>query len=149
MLGVQELSRYLFLAGAVPFLLLGTTHAVLTPRQLHERKGLSPSDPGLAESMARSRILLTRRTDMWRAWIGFNLSHSLGAVLFGVLVVLVGRTSASFGYNAALFLPLAVVVSIAYLSLGITYWFHTPIIVIGLSVLLFSAAWVLYLVGPS
>ena len=85
---------------------------------------------------------------MWRAWIGFNLSHSLGAVLFGVVVVLVGRTSASFGYNAALFLPLTVVVSIGYLSLGIAYWFHTPIIVIGLSVLLFSAAWVLYLVGP-
>ena len=145
---MQELSRYLFLAGAVPFLLLGTAHAVLTPRQPNERKGLSPSDPRLAESMARSRILLTRRTDMWRAWIGFNLSHSLGAVLFGVVVVLVGRTSASFGYNAALFLPLAVVISIAYLSLGIAYWFHTPIIAIGLSVLLFSAAWMLYLVGP-
>jgi hypothetical protein len=39
--------------------------------------------------MARSRVL-----------VFFNLSHSLGIVLFGVLVVLVGRTSASFGYNA-------------------------------------------------
>ena len=145
---MQELSRYLFLAGALPFLLLGSAHAVQTPRQVTERKGLSPSDPGLAESMARSRILLTDRTDMWRAWIGFNLSHSLGVVLFGVLVVLVGRTSASFGYNAALFLPLAVVVSIAYLSLGIAYWFRAPIIGIGLSVFLFSAAWVLFLVGP-
>jgi hypothetical protein len=134
-------------AGALPFLLLGTAHAVHTPRQPYERKGLSPSDPSLAESMARSRVLLTGRTDMWRAWVFFNLSHSLGMVLFGVLVVLVGRTSASFGYNAALFLPLAVVVSTAYLSLGVAYSFRTPIIGIGLSVFLFSAAWVLYLVG--
>jgi len=120
---MKELSRYLFLAGALPFLLLGAAHAVHTPRQPYERKGLSPSDPSLAESMARSRVL-----------VFFNLSHSLGIVLFGVLVVLVGRTSASFGYNAALFLPLAVVVSIAYLSLGVAYSFRTPIIGIGLSV---------------
>ena len=144
---MQELSRYLFLAGALPFLLLGTAHAVQTPRQPAERKGLSPSDPSLAESMAHSSILLTRRTDMWRAWVGFNLSHSLGLVLFGGVMVLVGRTSASFGYNAGVFLPLAVIVSIAYLILGMAYWFRTPIIGIGLCVLLFSAAWVLHLVG--
>ncbi len=146
---VQELSRYLFLAGSLPFLLLGTAHALHTPRLPNERKGLSPADPSLAESMARSRLLLTARTDMWRAWVGFNLSHSLGAVLFGVLVVLVGRTSASFGSDAALFLPLAALVSVAYLSLGIAYWFRTPIIGIAVSVFLFLAAWVLYLVGAA
>jgi hypothetical protein len=144
---VQELSRYLFLAGALPFLVFGTLHAVQTPRQPAERRGLSPSDPSLAESMAHSNILLTRRTDMWRAWVGFNLSHSLGLVLFGGVMVLVGRTSASFGYNAGIFLPLAVVVSIAYLILAMAYWFRTPIIGIGLCVFLFSAAWVLHLVG--
>ena len=144
---MQELSRYLFLAGALPFLLLGTAHATHTPWQPGERKGLSPSDPSLAESMARSRSLLTGRTDMWRAWVGFNLSHSLRAVLFGVLVVLVGRTPASFEYNATVFLPLAVVVSIAYLGRGVADWFRTPIIGMGLSVLLFSVALVLYLIG--
>jgi hypothetical protein len=137
----------LFLAGAIPFLLLGTMHAVHTPKQPTERKGLSPSDPTLADSMARSSILLTRRTDMWRAWVGFNLSHSLGLVLLGVMVVLVGRTSASFGYNAGLFLPLAVVVSTAYLILGVAYWFRTPVIGMGICLFLFTAAWALYLLG--
>ena len=144
---MQELSRYLFLAGALPFLVLGTAHAVHTPRQTSERKGLSPADPGLAESMARSRLLLTGRTDMWLTWVGFNLSHSLGVVLFGVVVVLVGRTSASFAHNAAVFLPLVLVVSFVYLGLGLAYWFRTPILGISLSVLLFSAAYMLYLVG--
>ncbi len=45
---MKELSRYLFLAGALPFLLLGTAHAVHTPRQPYERKGLSKSDPSLS-----------------------------------------------------------------------------------------------------
>src|SRR5262245_45579967 len=97
--------------------------------------------------MARERILLTGRTDMWRVWVGSNLSHSLGLVFFGVLVVLVARTPASFGHNATLFLPLAVVVSLAYLSLGLAYWFRTPLIGLGLSVLLLSTAWVLDLVS--
>ena len=84
---------------------------------------------------------------MWRVWVGFNLSHSLGVVLLGVIVVLVGRTPASFGYNAAVFVPLAVVVSLAYLGLGLVYWFRTPIIGVGLSVFLFSCAWAFSLVG--
>lgn len=142
------MSRYLFLAGALPFLLLGIAHAVHTPRQVKERKGLSPADPPLAEAMARSRVLLTGRTDMWRAWVGFNLSHSLGLVLFGVLVVLVGRTPAAFEYNAAVFLPLAVVVSVVYLGLGLAYWFRTPIVGIALSIVLFACAWILALIGP-
>jgi len=144
---VQELSRYVFLAGALPLLLLGTLHAVHTPRQPTERQGLSPADPTLAESMARSSILLNRGTDMWRAWVGFNLSHSLGLILLGTVVVLVGRTSASFEYNAGLFLPLAVIVSIAYLILGMRYWFRAPIIGIGICVVLFSAAWALHSLG--
>ena len=144
---VRELSRYLFLAGALPFLVLGTAHAVHTPRLPTERKGLSPSDPSLAEAMARSRVLLTRRTDMWRAWVGFNFSHSLGILLFGAVVVLVGRTPVSFGQNAAIFLPLAVVVSLAYLGLGLAYWFRTPLIGITVSLALFSAAGALYLAG--
>ena len=144
---MQELSRYLFLAGGILLLLLGTAHVVHTPQQPAERKGLSPADPAIAESMARSRVLLTGRTDMWRVWVGINLSHSLGVLLLGFVVVLVGRTPASFGYNAAVFVPLAIVVSLAYLGLGFVYWFRTPIIAVGVSVLLFSCAWVFSFVG--
>jgi hypothetical protein len=78
---------------------------------------------------------------MWRGWVGFNLSHSLGILLFGVVVV--RRTPVSFGHNAAVFLPLAVVVSLVYLGLGLAYWFRTPLIGISAAVALVSAAWAL------
>ena len=142
---MQELSRYLFLAGGLPFLLLGAAHASATPWRTDERRGLSPVDPRLAESMARTRVLLTGRTDMWRAWVGFNLSHSLGAVLFGAVVLLVARTPGAFAADAAVFAPLAVAVSLAYLVLATRYWFRTPIAGCALSVALFSAAWALWL----
>jgi hypothetical protein len=142
---MNDVSRYLFLAGALPYVLLGIAHALHTPRATGDRKGLTPADPGLAESMARSRVLLTGRTDVWRAWVGFNFTHSLGAVLFGAALLLVGRTADSFAHDAAVFLPFAVIVSLIYLAIGLAYFFRTPIAGIALSVVLFVAAWLLRL----
>ena len=144
---MHELSRVLFIAGACPFILLGAAHALATPFRVDERKGLSPYDPGLAEQMARATVRLTRRTDMWRAWVGFNLSHSLGAVAFGLLVVLAGRSEASFAAEGSVFAPVALLVSSVYLALAVKYWFRTPIMGCALSAALFLASLVLLLVG--
>ena len=142
---MSELSRYLFLAGAIPFVFLGLVHAFATPLGPAEAKGLSPRSPALREAMLKDTVLLTRRTNMWLAWIGFNLSHSLGAVLFGAVVLLVGRSSGSFEAQASVFLPLAVVFSGLYFVIGLRYWFRTPIIGIASSGLCFIGAWILYL----
>lgn len=144
---MSDLSRLCFLAGAVPYLFLGAAHAWHTPRHPKDRKGLSPRDPGLSEAMTRSTPRLTDRTDIWNAWVGFNYSHSLGAVLFGAFVVLIGRSEANFATEAALATPLALLISLGYLLLGIKYWFRTPIIGIGVSVVLFLAAWTIHLAG--
>lgn len=142
-----ELSRYLFLAGAMPFVVLGLAHAVATPRTPAQARGLSPRDPALRDAMVHDSLLLTRRTNVWLAWVGFNLSHSLGAVLFGAVVVLIGRNQATFQAQAALFLPLAILVSGIYLVLAIRYWFRTPIVAITLSSVCFAMSWAVFLIG--
>jgi len=139
-----ELSRYLFLIGALPFIVLGFAHAVATPQTPADAKGLSPRDPAVRDAMARDSVLLTRRTTMWLAWVGFNLSHSLGAILFGAVVMLIGRSGASFEAQGGVFLPLAVLVSAIYLVLGVRYWFRTPIIGISLASVCFLVSWVLF-----
>jgi hypothetical protein len=139
-----ELSRYLFLIGALPFIVLGLAHAAATPQTPADAKGLSPRDPAVRGAMAHDSVLLTRRTTLWLAWVGFNLSHSLGALLFGAVVVLIGRSSASFEAQATVFLPLAVLVSATYLVLGVRYWFSTPIIGISLASVCFVVSWVLF-----
>lgn len=140
---MPELDRLLFLAGALPYLLLGSAHAWHTPTRPEEKKGLSARDPGVERAMTTTAPRLTDRTDLWRAWVGFNYSHSLGAVLFGLSVVLVGRNDAVYAANAALAAPLALLVALAYLVLGLKYWFRTPIIGIGVSVICFAFAWLL------
>lgn len=141
---MPEISRYFFLAGALPFVVLGSAHALATPRTSDELKGLSPRDPALREAMTRETVLLTRRTTLWLTWVGFNFSHSLGAVLFGIVILLIGRNPAAFQAQGPLFLPFAVLVSGLYLWLGIRYWFRTPIAGIALSFGCFVISWVLF-----
>lgn len=139
---LAELSRYLFLAASLPYLLLGTAHALATPLRSADRKGLAPADPQLSEAMARTPLRLTRRTDMWRAWVGFNFSHSLGVVVLGALILLIGRSEATFRAQASLFVPCAFLASCAYLLLATKYWFRTPIIGCALSLALCVGSWV-------
>jgi hypothetical protein len=143
----DALCRYLFLAGGLPFVVLGLLHARATPLATADRKGLSPADPALAEAMARGRVLMTRRVDLWSGWVGFNLSHSLGAVAFGAFVLLLGRSAESFAGQAAYAVPLAAAVSGAFLAIGVRYWFRTPIVGCAFAFGCFALSWILGLAG--
>jgi hypothetical protein len=142
-----ELSRYIFLMGALPCVVLGMAHVLATPLTPAQSKGLSPRNPALRETMTRETALLSRRLTLWQGWVSFNLSHSLGVLLFGAMVLLVGRSQASFQAQASVFLPLAIVVSGLYLLLGLRYWFRTPIVGIALSGACFVASGVLFVIG--
>lgn len=144
----MTLSRVFFLAGAMPYLVLGAAHALATPLTPESRKGLAPRDPALVSAMRNAVVLLTSRTDVWRAWIGFNLSHSLGAVVFGAFVLLIGRSDAAFAADSAFALPLVTLVAAVYLIIGIRYWFRTPITGIAISLACFALSWALLLFGP-
>jgi hypothetical protein len=60
---------------------LGVTHLVYTfwgPK-------LTPRDSALQISMSQISPVITKETTMWRAWVGFNASHSMGLILFGLV----------------------------------------------------------------
>src|ERR1700738_473157 len=60
---------------------LGVVHLVYTfwgPK-------LTPRDPALQVSMSQISPVITKETSMWRAWVGFNASHGMGAILFGLI----------------------------------------------------------------
>lgn len=137
------MSRYLFLLGAVPYVVLGLLHASLTPLTVDQSKALSPRDPAFRLAMAEQTVLLTRRTNIWRGWVAFNLSHSLGVFMFGAVVLLIGRSPASFAGQAAVFVPLAVLVTTAYLALGVRYSFpRDAMLGISFAIVCFVASWV-------
>jgi hypothetical protein len=138
---MHEFARWAFIVGALPFLVLGVAHLRHTPLLVTDRKGLSPRDPALAEAMTKSSPMLTSATDIWRAWVGFNLSHSAGAILFALFVLTIGRSAESFAGQAMLVLPLSVIIAASYLWMAVRYWFRIPVIGITVSLVAFSASW--------
>ncbi|HMC22552.1 MAG TPA: hypothetical protein VKL19_11925 [Thermoanaerobaculia bacterium] len=128
------MSRYFLIAGGVIFCLLGLLHAIFTLGDIARPRRLAPSDPELVARMRSSGLRLSRdRTNMWDAWLGFNLSHSLGAILFGVVCINV--TSKSW-------LAFLAMVSVIYLVLAIRFWFNLPAIAIATATACLLIAWV-------
>jgi hypothetical protein len=142
---MYEFARWAFLLGALPFLVLGLAHLKHTPLRASDRKGLSPRDPALAEAMTRSSPMLTSATDIWRAWVGFNISHSAGAIVFALFVLTIGRSAGSFAGQAMLVLPLSVAVAASYLWMAVRYWFRIPVIGVAASLGCFLASWATFL----
>ena len=80
---MQVLASLLVTASAAIVGVLGALHLLYT---FHGTK-LLPRESGVRETMESSGLELTQQTTVWRAWIGFNASHSLGALLFGLVVI--------------------------------------------------------------
>jgi len=120
------LNQLFFLVGAALFGLLGLAHGVLTLRDLHEPRSFTPADENVRRAMAEAPLRLAPQTTIWNAWLGFNLSHSLGLVIFGAL--LGGLGFHDFDVVAGnLFLRLsAVVMGLIYVVLALRFWFRVP-----------------------
>ena len=133
----------LILGGAV-FVVLGGLHAVYTLLDLRNPRWLVPVDPSVAKAMANSALRLSGgRTDMWRAWIGFNFSHSLGLLLVAALALWAGFRIKML--PVGIIMPALTLIGCAYEVLALLYWFRAPAIGVAIGTTCFAAAWVLSL----
>jgi hypothetical protein len=130
------IERIFWIAESLPFIILGTMHLVYT---FFSNK-FSSRNPSLEEEMKISYPILTRRTTMWKAWIGFNASHSSGAMYIGILNLFI-----AIQFPLILIDPVFVMLNIGtllfYLWLAKKYWFRIPFtgILISLACYCFSA----------
>jgi hypothetical protein len=74
-------AKLLMVLSASIVLALGVVHLVYTFRGTN----LTPRDPALQTSMTQISPVITKETTMWRCWVGFNASHSMGLILFGLV----------------------------------------------------------------
>jgi hypothetical protein len=77
---------------------------------------------------------------MWRAWLGFNISHGLGACIFGLLCLLIAVHDFSLVQSVGAIQPLTIAVSATYLALSIRFWFWGPALITGISTACFVIA---------
>src|SRR5215213_3498158 len=105
------MSTILIITGSAIFTFLGSLHLAYTffTRKFYPRGGTT------LEQMKNSTPRISSQTTMWKTWIGFNGSHSLGAIYFGVINIL----------------------------LAVNYWFRTPLIGILIATLCFIASFII------
>ncbi|MBK8073444.1 MAG: hypothetical protein IPK34_16145 [Ramlibacter sp.] len=129
------LAMLLLAASALVILALGSLHLLFTFRGTR----LHPRDANVRAGMEAGLPVLTRETTMWRAWIGFNASHSYGAMLFGLVWGHLALAQPALLAQSPFLLALGLAVLLAYLHLGWRYWFSVPFRGIALATLLYVA----------
>jgi hypothetical protein len=87
---------------------------------------LTPRDAALQARMGEVHPVITRQTTMWRAWIGFNASHSMGAILFGLVYGFLAIAHPDILFNSTFLLAVGLAMLSGFVVLGKVYWFRVP-----------------------
>ena len=129
------IAQALIAASAAVLFGLGLLHLVYT----FSGRKLLPRDPAVRAQMEQGTLVLTRETSVWKAWIGFNASHSLGAMLYGAVYGHLALVQPAVLLHSPYLLALGAALLLAYAWLGRRYWFSVPFRGILLSLLFYVA----------
>jgi len=115
-------AKILMVLSASIIFTLGAIHLVYTFRG----PNLTPRDPALQVSMSQIAPVIAKETTMWRCWVGFNASHSMGLILFGLVFGFLALAHSQLLFQS----PFLLVVGLAMLGglvvLAKVYWFSAP-----------------------
>ena len=93
--------------------------------------------------MERSHLVITRQTTVWRAVKGFNASHSLGLIFFGLLYGYLAWQRPEVLGGSLFLLTLGMAVLLVYLALAKRYFFRVPFQGVALACVLYAGGWAL------
>jgi hypothetical protein len=116
------LDSYFIAAAAAIALVLGLLHLLYT----YSGTKLHPRDEALKARMKEVSPVISRETTMWRTWIGFNASHSFGAILFGLLYAYLPLAHPRMFFASPFLLAVGLALLASYVILGRLYWFSIP-----------------------
>ena len=133
------MEQVLLVVGASIFGVLGTIHLLYT----FFTSKFDAYDSSVTEAMKETTPVLTKETSVWNAWIGFNASHSLGAILVAGVYIPLSVSYFNTIEQSVWFSVLPVLIGLSYLVLAKKYWFKIPLIGISISTVCFVVAAVL------
>lgn len=104
--------------------LLGVVHLAYTFRG----PLLTPRDPALQTAMNRVSPVISKETTMWRCWIGFNGTHGIGLVLFGLVFGYLTIADARLLFSSPFLLAVGLAALVGYAVLAKACFFSVPFI---------------------
>ena len=121
--------------------LLGLVHLVLTiwgPKHL-------PRDSSLVDAMANTAPVITTQTTIWKMWLGFNASHSMGLLFFGLTYNYLALAHSEVLFQSLFLQAIGFGMLGGYVVLAKLYWFIGPLAAASLSLILYlgsiAVAW--------
>lgn len=137
------IAQYLWEIGSVIITILATLHLYYT----FFTNKFSSRNEKMVEEMKTSFPILTRKTTMWNAWIGFNASHSSGAMFIGIINFYLAFNYFAFLQSDHFFFLFSILTMGFYGWLGKKYWFNIPFTGIIISLTCFIASYILVLIS--
>ena len=122
-------ARLLMVLSASILLTLGTMHLAYTLWGT----SFAPRDPALQVSMSRISPVLTKETTMWRCWIGFNVSHSMGLILFSLVYGYLALAHDQLLFRSPFLLLVGLVMLACLIVVCRLYFFRAPLIGVSIS----------------
>jgi hypothetical protein len=121
-LSATVLAPLLIVASAAIIGVLGLLHLVYT---FHGPK-LLPRDPALKARMEEVSPVITRETTLWKTWIGFNASHSYGALLYALVYGYLAAMHPGTLFDSAFLLCVGALYLAGMVFIGRRYFFSIP-----------------------
>ena len=131
-------SRVLIGASAAIMLFLGSMHLAYT----FFTDELAPVDGQLETAMKHVAVRISSETTMWKVWVGFNASHSMGLMLFGLIYGYLVVLRWEVLHRSYFLAGLGSLVLVVYAVLARVFWFSDPLIWVLAATLLYVAGFV-------
>jgi hypothetical protein len=136
-------AQILVVISAVIIMALGLAHLAYT----YFGDKLHPRDSDLLARLQTTSPVISRQTSMWKAWVGFNASHSLGAILFGAVFAYLALLQPMLLFHSYFLGITGLLVLGAYLAMAKLYWFIRPLQGISLALICYVAGFALAIWG--
>lgn len=117
------LPSVLLATSAAIIFLLGALHLLYT----FHGPMFHPRDTELRARLEQVSPVISRETTMWKAWLGFNASHSYGALLFGAVYGYLALLHRTFLFQSWFLLGVGLLLLVGYAFLAKRYWFRIPL----------------------
>lgn len=128
-------AKILIVFSASIILTLGVIHLVYTfwgPK-------LTPHEPALQVSMSQTSPIITKETTMWRCWVGFNVSHSMGLILFGWVFGFLAVAHSELLFQSTFLLVVGLAILAGLVALCKIYFFSVPFAAVSVSMACYIA----------
>jgi hypothetical protein len=129
-------AKIFMVLSALITLTLGVLHLVYT----FWGQKLMPRDPALQISMSQISPVITKETTMWRCWIGFNASHSMGLILFGLVFGFLALAHGQLLFRSPFLLAVGLAMLGGFVVLARLYFFSVPLTGVGIALACYVAS---------